>query len=308
MDHAAAETIAPARRRRPTGTRAIAKAPDGRFFLVRRARPRRRRRPPADRVPDEHGLRDLVGADRGHDRARDRRRRPLGLLARGRGDRRRADALLHVRARDRARRTQAPAHIFSSTITPPDDGDGDGLPDASDCAPGDAAKPARNGPDADCDGVVDQAPRLPRTRRRRHPGRRATARRAMRRSPPETATTPTATGRSTRARSRRRMPTVTACRTSPTASPTTPASPRATAPTRTATERSTRRTVAAAYDRRAVPWQPTSSACAGPAPRSGRPDRLRRRAQCDRAARPDADRVFGGDGDDTVNGGEGEDT
>jgi Ca2+-binding RTX toxin-like protein len=55
------------------------------------------------------------------------------------------------------------AHVFSSTITPeapppPADVDGDGLPDAADCSPSDASKPARNGSDADCDGQVDQAP------------------------------------------------------------------------------------------------------------------------------------------------------
>src|SRR4051812_34295273 len=49
-------------------------------------------------------------------------------------------------------------------INPPADGattadaDHDGLPDVADCAPGDAHAPARNGTDANCDGVVDPPP------------------------------------------------------------------------------------------------------------------------------------------------------
>jgi Ca2+-binding RTX toxin-like protein len=49
-------------------------------------------------------------------------------------------------------------------ITPPPptatapDSDGDGLPDVADCAPGDPHEPARNGTDANCDGVVDPPP------------------------------------------------------------------------------------------------------------------------------------------------------
>ena len=35
------------------------------------------------------------------------------------------------------------------------DRDGDGLPDASDCAPDDPSRPSRSGRDADCDGTAD---------------------------------------------------------------------------------------------------------------------------------------------------------
>jgi hypothetical protein len=57
-------------------------------------------------------------------------------------------------------------HIYTQTIgpapaPPPADADGDGLPDVADCAPGDPAKPARNGNDANCDGIVDAAPTTP---------------------------------------------------------------------------------------------------------------------------------------------------
>jgi Ca2+-binding RTX toxin-like protein len=41
---------------------------------------------------------------------------------------------------------------------PPADMDGDGIPDVSDCAPDNARAPARNGTDANCDGVVDPPP------------------------------------------------------------------------------------------------------------------------------------------------------
>ena len=44
------------------------------------------------------------------------------------------------------------------TPPPPPDTDGDGIVDAQDCAPADAARPAKNGTDANCDGVVDSTP------------------------------------------------------------------------------------------------------------------------------------------------------
>lgn len=40
----------------------------------------------------------------------------------------------------------------------PGDRDGDGVGDAGDCAPDDPSRPARPGPDADCDGYADGGP------------------------------------------------------------------------------------------------------------------------------------------------------
>jgi Ca2+-binding RTX toxin-like protein len=63
--------------------------------------------------------------------------------------------------------TAAPAYGDDPTygdITPvtpatgSSDMDGDGLPDVADCAPVDPHAPARNGTDANCDGVVDPPP------------------------------------------------------------------------------------------------------------------------------------------------------
>jgi Ca2+-binding RTX toxin-like protein len=45
-----------------------------------------------------------------------------------------------------------------TTTGAPSDMDADGIPDVSDCAPVDAHAPARNGTDANCDGVVDPPP------------------------------------------------------------------------------------------------------------------------------------------------------
>jgi hypothetical protein len=64
---------------------------------------------------------------------------------------------------------QGVGHIYRSTISaqqPPGpapvfDDDGDGIVNQADCAPNDPARPARNGADADCDGVVDPVPTTP---------------------------------------------------------------------------------------------------------------------------------------------------
>ena len=58
----------------------------------------------------------------------------------------------------------ARADVPYGDITPPPptgtapDMDGDGLPDVADCSPADPHQPARNGTDANCDGVVDPPP------------------------------------------------------------------------------------------------------------------------------------------------------
>jgi len=58
-----------------------------------------------------------------------------------------------------------PAAAPAATVTPPgpsgqflpsaNDRDGDGIPDAQDCAPDDPSRPSRSGADADCDGRPD---------------------------------------------------------------------------------------------------------------------------------------------------------
>lgn len=52
-------------------------------------------------------------------------------------------------------RTAPPAGPSGQFVPTAGDRDGDGLPDAADCAPDDPSRPARTGVDADCDGVPD---------------------------------------------------------------------------------------------------------------------------------------------------------